>query len=77
MQTEEDETPQSVSFFNQPKQADTWGSLHQVSRKREINNIIYTWKANSSPNCTLCLTHMATAQVMSVFVKQKQKKREL
>jgi hypothetical protein len=74
MQTEEEETPQSVSFINQPETSAYMGLLTPgESRKGEMNNLIYTWKANSSPSCTVCLTHMATAQVMSVFVKQKEK----
>jgi len=35
MQTEEEETPQVYLSLISPKQADTWASLHQVSRERE------------------------------------------
>jgi len=75
MQNEEEETPQSVSFFNQPKTSRYMGLLTPgESRRREMNNLTYTCKAKSSPSCTVCLTHMATAQVMTVFVKQKEKR---
>jgi hypothetical protein len=74
MQTDEEKIPQSVSFFNQPKTSRYMGLLTPgESRKTEMNNLIYTWKANSSP-AAHCASHMATAQVMSVFVKQKEKR---
>jgi len=50
------------TFFNQSKTSQYMGLLTPgESRKGEMNNLIYTWKANSSPSCTWCLTHMATA----------------
>lgn len=75
MQTEKEETSQSVSFFNQPKHADTWASLHQVSQERVRWIIISTLKRQIPHPNAHCVSHNGNSASDVSFCQAKWEER--